>query len=265
MDQLDAMEALKEFTKKVGYKQGVRRDTIEDVSNIVKEISDKIRNKVHSSFTVDLSAIIVPGRKVVSTLNDEAHDDVDSICIETVDYLKNSILKDLDDLNVKISVNITKDLKGCKEIVFDKTYTDLDIPEHYIESNQEEESKDDEYNGEIIKEIIDQNKEVIESILDEQESEDVNEDLEENESYNNNEPECVYEKESEDVDDDSEEDNEPEDDAYENESNDDVVEETPDYSSTFIPQPKDEDEIPVGATQVNNSYYNNNKKKNKHR
>lgn len=54
-----------------------------------------------------------------------------------------------------------------------------------------------------------------------------------------------------------------EEDAYE--ENQKEEEEIPDYSSTFIPQPKDEDEIPVGATQVNNSYYNNNKKKNKHR
>ena len=54
-----------------------------------------------------------------------------------------------------------------------------------------------------------------------------------------------------------------EEDTYE--ENQKEEEEISDYSSTFIPQPKNEDEIPVGATQVNNSYYNNNKKKNKHR
>lgn len=176
----------------------------------------------------------------VVTLDDKYYDDIEDICIATVDYIKNSILKD-EDIHLSITLDIV-DRYNSNDLLTN-IFTDDDIPENYGESDDDNDVSEDneiqeteEYNGEIIKEIVEQNKDVIEAILDEAQNEE----------------------ESEYVDDDSEEDELE--DAYEYESNDNVVEEEKDDNSSTSEQSVDRSEPPVGSMQVNDYYY-----KNKHR
>ena len=167
--------------------------------------------------------------KEVNTLDYKYYADIEDICIATVDYIKNTILKN-EDVHVSITLDIA-DEDNSNDLLT-KIFTDDDIPENYGESDDDidvsEKSDSDElqYNGEIIKEIVEQNKDIIETILDkdQEESEDTNVDYDE--------PEDAYEDELEDS---------------------DKVEE---YSSSFI----DHESLPVGSTQVNESCYNHDEK-----
>ena len=165
----------------------------------------------------------------VNTLDYKYYADIEDICIATVDYIKNTVLKD-EDVHVSITLDIA-DEDNSNDLLT-KIFTDDDIPENYGESDDDvSEDKDQE------------------------ESEDTNVDYDE--------PEDAYE-ESEGVDADvSEEDTTdwdhvPAEEVFETVS--DTDEETTDdetitYSSSFIPN-----ELPVGSTQVNSSYYDNNEK-----
>ena len=219
-----------------GENYNLSKEDYENVYKIVEDVRDDILNYINNDeFIIEISIKI--NSKSYNKLDlGEDVDEVKDICVNTIDYIQESILEKhgYDNMNIRIELTISEEIYDVDK--FKAIYVNSDIDDN--EEDVEEVKEDN-----TVEEIQNQESEVVE------EPELAEESQEAIEFESDGSEEVVQEEEPED--------------AYENEQEDDnVVEETPDYSSSFIPAPK---ELPVGSTQVNNSYYNNNKKKNKHR
>ena len=219
-----------------GENYNLSKEDYENVYKIVEDVRDDILNYINNDeFIIEISIKI--NSKSYNKLDlGEDVDEVKDICVNTIDYIQESILEKhgYDNMNIRIELTISEEIYDVDKFKAIYVNSDIDDNEEDVEEVKEDNTVD---------EIQNQESEIVE------EPELVEESQEAIEFESDGSEEVVQEEEPED--------------AYENEQEDDnVVEETPDYSSSFIPAPK---ELPVGSTQVNNSYYNNNKKKNKHR
>ena len=110
----------------------------------------------------------------VATLDDKYYEDIEEICIATVDYIKNTVLKD-EDIVVMLNITVLDNNKESSSR-FNKLYTNYDIPENYGESDDDSDT-----------------------------SEDVEEEVSEDTNVDYDEPEDAYEDEAEDTNEDSDE------------------------------------------------------------